>query len=103
MNTYTDGTKERPAIAVDGDGELVVAWNDFGRDGDFFGVFAQRLVTLADLDVDGDGSTDALTDGLLTLRYHFGFTGATLVNNAVSPGCSRCTPRAILAYLQLKD
>jgi len=35
-------------------------------------------------DVDKDGTTDALTDGLLILRYTFGLTGDTLVASAVS-------------------
>jgi DNA-binding beta-propeller fold protein YncE len=43
-------------------------------------------------DVDGDGSFDALTDGLLLLRYFFGFRGATLVSGAVDlVSCTRCT------------
>ena len=28
-------------------------------------------------DIDGDGQSDPLTDGLLLLRYLFGFTGAS--------------------------
>jgi hypothetical protein len=43
---------------------------------------------------------DALIDGLLLLRYMFGFTGATLVNGAVDlVGCTRCTAGAIETYL----
>ena len=36
------------------------------------------------LDIDGDGETLALTDGVLLLRGLFGFQGETLVANAVS-------------------
>jgi DNA-binding beta-propeller fold protein YncE len=51
-------------------------------------------------DIDGDGQTDALTDGLLLLRYLFGFTGATLVTGAVDlANCTRCTAAVIEAYL----
>jgi subtilisin-like proprotein convertase family protein len=53
----------------------------------------------AQLDVDADGEINALTDGLLTLRYHFGFRGATLVNGAVGPNCKRCTAPLIEAFL----
>ena len=52
-------------------------------------------------DIDGDGETGPLTDGLLLLRYTFGFTGATLVTGAVDlPNCTRCTARLIEAYVQ---
>ncbi|HVS62143.1 MAG TPA: DUF4331 family protein [Thermoanaerobaculia bacterium] len=52
------------------------------------------------LDVDGNGVVDALTDGLLVLRFAFGFTGGTLVAGAVDlAGCTRCTAEAIVSYL----
>ena len=50
-------------------------------------------------DVDGNGEITALTDGLLTLRYDFGFRGATLTNNAVGPNCTRCSAPQIEAFL----
>ena len=40
--------------------------------------------TAADWDVDKDGSVEALTDGLLFLRYSSGFRGQALVSGAVS-------------------
>jgi hypothetical protein len=51
------------------------------------------------LDVDGNGSFGALTDGLLVLRYLFGFTGTTLTTGAVGGSCTRCDAAAIVAYL----
>ena len=54
----------------------------------------------ATLDVDGNGTTEPLTDGLLVLRFLFGFTGATLTTGAVGAGCTRCDAAAIVAYLQ---
>jgi hypothetical protein len=51
------------------------------------------------LDIDGNGSTDALTDGLLALRGLFGFSGATLTTGAIGAGCSRCDAPSIEAYL----
>jgi hypothetical protein len=53
----------------------------------------------ATLDVDGNGELVALTDGLLAVRYFFGFTGGALINNAVGAGCSRCSSSAIVGYL----
>jgi hypothetical protein len=56
------------------------------------------------LDIDNNGALDALTDGLLVLRFAFGFTGATLTSNAVAPNCvTRCDSSNILAYLQTLD
>jgi hypothetical protein len=51
-------------------------------------------------DIDGDGETDALTDGLLKLRWMFGFRGPTLITGAVDlQHCTRCTAEAIDAYI----
>ena len=46
----------------------------------------------AALDVDNNGTVDALTDGTLILRYLFGLRGAALINGAVGAGA---TPGAI--------
>jgi hypothetical protein len=53
----------------------------------------------APLDADGSGSTGALTDGLLILRYLFDFTGATLISGALDPACTRCTAQEIETFL----
>ena len=39
------------------------------------------------LDIDDDGTTMPLTDGILILRYLFGFRGSTLIAGAVGAGC----------------
>jgi type VI protein secretion system component Hcp len=67
----------------DENGELSVCRNDQIQDG---------------LDVDGNGLTNALTDGLLIIRYLFGFQGAALTDGAVGSGCTRCTAEEISAY-----
>jgi hypothetical protein len=51
------------------------------------------------LDIDGDGAADALSDGILFLRYLFGLSGPPLVVGAVRAGCSRCDAPAIESYL----
>lgn len=43
----------------------------------------------ADYDIDGDGHYDALTDGLLVMRYLFGLRGTGLVNAATASGATR--------------
>jgi hypothetical protein len=52
------------------------------------------------LDIDGNGAPDALTDGLLVLRYMFGLRGAALVTSAVGAAATRATATAIESYLQ---
>ena len=47
------------------------------------GIFAQRYDNVAILDVDGNGEISPLTDGVMILRFMFGFTGPTLVSGAV--------------------
>ena len=51
-------------------------------------------------DVDGNGNVDALTDGLLTIRYLFGLRGGALVAGAIGTGATRTTSAAIETYLQ---
>jgi hypothetical protein len=77
----------------------VIVWQS-EHDGSGTGVFAQRFVSSAVLDIDGNGDVAPLTDGLLVLRYLFGFTGTTLTGGAVANDCTRCNAAAIEPYLQ---
>ena len=52
-----------------------------------------------DLDIDSDGQTGALTDGLLILRHLFGFSGTTLTDGAVALGASRSSPETVREFL----
>ena len=62
---------------------------------------ASRIKMLGDLaDVDGNGNIDALTDGLLTLRYLFGREGNTLVAGVVAADATRTTAADIEAHLK---
>jgi hypothetical protein len=54
-------------------------------------------------DVDGNGKLDALTDGILLLRYLFGFTGNSLTAGAIGSGATRTTPAAVKAFLDQPD
>ena len=52
------------------------------------------------LDIDGNGESKALSDGLLLIRYLFGFTGdALLIVGAIGDGATRDTSDAIEAYI----
>ena len=53
----------------------------------------------AQLDIDGDNTTEALTDGLLLLRYLFGFEGATLIDGAVGIDAARTVADEITSYI----
>ena len=59
-----------------------------------------RISALGDLaDIDGNAEIDALTDGLLILRFLFGLEGDTLVNGVVSSDATRTTSE-IEAHLE---
>jgi len=50
-------------------------------------------------DVDGNGSVDALTDGLLLLRYLFGLGGNALTEDVVGEGAIRTDSAGLEAYM----
>ena len=51
------------------------------------------------LDIDGNGRIDALTDGLMVIRYMFGFRGSVLVNNAIASDATRTSALEIETYI----
>ena len=57
--------------------------------------------TMAIADVDGNGEVDALTDGLLVLRYLFGLRGESLIGGVIANNATRTTIASIEAYLDL--
>jgi subtilisin-like proprotein convertase family protein len=60
-----------------------------------------RIVALDDLaDIDGNGQIDALTDGLLILRYLFGLEGDTLINGVIAQDATRTSSADIEAHLR---
>ncbi|MGB2172745.1 MAG: leucine-rich repeat protein [Porticoccaceae bacterium] len=54
----------------------------------------------ATLDIDQNGSFDALTDGLILLRYAFGLRGDSLINGVIDTNANRTTAVEIEAYIQ---
>ena len=52
------------------------------------------------LDVDGNGTADALSDGIVMVRYLFGFTGNALITGVVDPAGTRHTAAAVESFLQ---
>ena len=53
-------------------------------------------------DIDGNGSVDALTDGLMLLRYLFGLRGDPLISGATALGADRSSASDIETYIQSK-
>ena len=112
-----------PSIDVDGDGRydalsdgLLVVRYLFGLTGNALtagalgpnatrtsaSAVAQYLDSIRGaLDVDGNAQSDALTDGLLVVRYLFGMRGAALINGVVGGGATRATAPLIEAQIQL--
>src|SRR5437764_900029 len=63
---------------------------------------AGNFTTLAKvLDIDGNQGFDALTDGMIILRYLSGETGAALTAGATGPGATRIDPTLVQTYLDL--
>ena len=52
-------------------------------------------------DIDNSLDIDALTDGLLLLRYMFGLRGGSLVSEALSTSADRSTAKEIESYIQV--
>ena len=50
-------------------------------------------------DIDNSGNVDALTDGLLLLRYLFGLTGDALLSSAVAENATRANANDIESYI----
>ena len=63
-----------------------------------FGGKEKRLAQ-SELDIDGDGEAKALTDGLLLIRYLFGFSGDSLTAGAIGLDAERTTAEEIQAYI----
>jgi hypothetical protein len=51
-------------------------------------------------DIDADGSVDALTDGLLLLRYLFGLRDSNLVAGVVSESATRSSEASIMQHIE---
>ena len=62
----------------------------------------QRIQNLGNLiDADGNGSIDALTDGLLILRFLFGLGGDELVTGVLAPDATRDSTEVYDHLIQL--
>jgi uncharacterized protein (DUF2147 family) len=42
VNTYITNNQLNPSVAMDSAGDFVIAWQSYGQDGSFYGIYAQR-------------------------------------------------------------
>jgi len=65
------------------------------------GEVASRIDMLGDLvDIDGNGSVDALTDGLVILRYLFNLRGDVLINDVIASDATVKTAEDVEAKIE---
>ena len=57
-------------------------------------------IPLKILDIDANGSFDALTDGLIILRYAFGLRGQSLIDDVISEDAMRAEAADIETYIE---
>jgi hypothetical protein len=80
--------------------EFTVGFGINGYTGDATGLDATiTLLAAATIDVDRDNHYDALTDGLLLIRYLSGLTGSSLTAGALGVDATRKDPGDITQYL----
>ena len=91
MDTDLDGIGNNADTDDDNDGVLDVI--------DFYPLDASKGNEQL-LDIDGDGRVDALTDGLLILRFSFGLRGNILITGVLSNEATRLTVGEIEEYLE---
>jgi DNA-binding beta-propeller fold protein YncE len=81
-------------VSVSGDDRFLYAASS---ESDALAAFTREVLAY---DIDGSDVADPLTDGLLLMRYLFGFRGDALVTGAVDAiNCTRCTAAQIEAYI----
>ncbi|MBT3426699.1 MAG: DUF1588 domain-containing protein [Gammaproteobacteria bacterium] len=78
---------------------ILGAVNEAGTRTDALDISAYLEANEAALDIDANGEVDPLTDGLMVIRYLFGFTSTTLTQSAVASDANRTSSEAIEAYL----
>ena len=61
--------------------------------------FALSTIGTHFLDIDANSQYDALTDGLMAMRYLLGLTGTSVTTGAVGPAATRSDPTQIGLYL----
>ncbi len=74
---------------------------DLVKNSSMYSAMASDSLPAGDWDIDDNGQADALTDGLMFLRYAFGLSGVSLVNGLISSDSVHTTPAAIESELAI--
>ena len=74
---------------------------DLVKNSSMYSSMASDSLPAGDWDIDDNGQADALTDGLMFLRYAFGLSGDSLVNGLISSDSVHTTPAAIESELAI--
>ena len=59
--------------------------------------------TMSYADIDGNGEVDALSDGLIILRYLFAIQDDALIDGTISPNATRTSAQEVVTYLKNPD
>jgi len=92
----------RHLFGFSGDALTAGAIADLAGRGSSEGITGYLTDADAELDIDGNGKSEPLTDGLLLIRYLFGFSGEALIAGAIGSGAERDTAAAVEAYIQAR-
>ena len=82
-------------------GDYVVTYNVTDSSGNQASEVNRSVFVGGTLDVDGNGKYDALTDGLLILRFMFGLDGESLILGTVAADATWQTSEEVEAQIQL--
>ena len=96
-----DVTFTSDAALIEGDTSVISFTADADDDFTFYSENVTYTVGPAfTLDIDGNGEYKALSDGILILRYLYGFRDATLIDSALETGATRTVADDIETYIQ---
>ena len=120
IDEFLNGTEPSASLDIDGNGEFDALSDGLLILRSFFGLTGESLVanTLSNdspynsateiqarissihssLDIDNNGELDALSDGLIILRYLFNMRSTSLIDDVISPDANRSNLTDILSY-----
>ncbi|MDA8943821.1 hypothetical protein N9I32_00475 [Porticoccaceae bacterium] len=120
IDEFLNETVPHASLDIDGNGEFDALTDGLLIIRSFFGITNDALIAEAvgdnssyssapeiqsridsfqpSLDIDNNGETDALSDGLIILRYLFGISSSSLIDGVLSPDGTRTNLNDILTY-----
>jgi hypothetical protein len=120
IDEFLNGTVPSASLDIDGNGEFDALTDGLLILRSFFGIENDSLTSGAignnstyssaieiqsrissihsSLDIDNNGELDALSDGLIILRYLFNMRSTSLIDNVISPDANRSNLNDILSY-----